>query len=260
MRVAYPLLPRHPSSPLQPPFSSSFSPLGPNPQSQPQALTPTHLFLPIISTSRSPLSECDYNLHKSNSTYLSDVDVSRANLCALLFGSRLALRPTTAITTITSSSSLPFIIVILGGVQCVFRKEISPYQAYDIWTRVFSWDEKWMYVVSHFVVPGVFRGRGRGRGRGEEDGDGSEGKEGAKKSVFATCVSRVVFKQGRVTVPPGRMLGECGLLGVDGMGAGNDVEERRCRDLEKAQLKCGWDAVHEAFDPDIRVVLERFMG
>jgi hypothetical protein len=43
------------------------------------------LLLPAITSSRSPLTECDINLHKSNSTYFSDLDISRSNLVMLLF-------------------------------------------------------------------------------------------------------------------------------------------------------------------------------
>ncbi|PYI09551.1 hypothetical protein BO78DRAFT_404788 [Aspergillus sclerotiicarbonarius CBS 121057] len=214
----------------------------------PSTLHPTHLFLPTISTTRSPLSECDYNMHKSNSTYFTDVDISHANLRCLLFGSRLSVRP----------ASPESIIMILGGVQCVFRREIKPYQGYEIWSRVFSWDGKWMYLVSHFVERGVFEPGFVG------DGDGKEGEgdnEMMRKKVFATCVSRYVFKQGRRTYPPERMLRECGLLGKRAVSPGTEeIEERRRRDLDKAQLKLGWDAVHEAFEGNVRAALGRYMS
>ncbi|OOF93383.1 hypothetical protein ASPCADRAFT_508541 [Aspergillus carbonarius ITEM 5010] len=212
--------------------------------SQTHPFNPTHLFHPTITTTRSPLSECDYNIHKSNSTYFTDIDISHATLRARLFGSRVSLRP-------VSASS---IIMILGGVQCVFRREIKPYQGYELWSRVLSWDGKWIYLVSHFVERG-----GDDDGGVKEEEDLKEEKK-KKKMVFATSVSRYVFKQGRRTYPPERMIRECGLLEkravtpgteeleVDVGDLGKKIEERRCRDLEKAQLRMGWDAVHEAFE------------
>ena len=41
----------------------------------------------------------------------------------------------------------------LGGVTCTFKRELKPYRKYEIWTRVLSWDEKWVYVISHIVKP-----------------------------------------------------------------------------------------------------------
>ncbi|KAK1144819.1 hypothetical protein N8T08_004831 [Aspergillus melleus] len=106
-------------------------------------LHPTHLFLPAIHRTRSPASECDYNIHKSNSTYFTDLDISRGNLSLLLFSQGLSFRP-----------SHHHAVMILSGVQCVFRREIKPYQGYEVWSRVMSWDEKWVYIVSHFVERG----------------------------------------------------------------------------------------------------------
>ncbi|PYH92159.1 hypothetical protein BO71DRAFT_485678 [Aspergillus ellipticus CBS 707.79] len=202
------------------------------PPPQPPAPNSPPIFHPTITKTLSPLSECDYNLHKSNSTYFTDIDVSRATLCARLFGSRIAVLP---------SSSPTAIRIVLGGVQCVFRHEIRPYQGYEVWSRVVSWDEKWFYVGSWFVEGIGIGGRREGEGNGE----------GKDETVFAACVSRYVFKRGRVTYPPGRMLGECGLLG----GLGEEIEERRKRDLEKARLTRGWDVVYEAFEGGGRVAL-----
>lgn len=36
------------------------------------------------------------------------------------------------------------------------------------------------------------------------------------------------------------------------------IEERRKRDLDAAQLKLGWDAVHNAFDGDVTMALGRY--
>ncbi|PLB52523.1 hypothetical protein P170DRAFT_402763 [Aspergillus steynii IBT 23096] len=230
-----------------------------------QNLQPNHLFLPAIHRTRSPLSECDYNIHKSNSTYFTDLDISRGNLSLLLFSQGLSFR-------LCETKA----VMILSGVQCLFRREIRPYQGYEVWSRVMSWDEKWVFVVSHFVERGVFKEGGRVlqgddisvsiSTSGSGSGGKSEGigKDDAQKKVFASAVSRYVFKQGRRTFPPREMLVKCGLLPKgDGESEEDrklmeDIEQRRRRDLEAAQLKMGWEAVHNSFDGDVSRVLGRY--
>ncbi|PLN77792.1 hypothetical protein BDW42DRAFT_196286 [Aspergillus taichungensis] len=216
-------------------------------------LHPTHLFLPAIHRTRSPATECDYNLHKSNSTYFTDLDISRGSLSLVLFSRCLSFRPSEANHTAA---------MILSGVQCVFRREIKPYQGYEVWTRVMAWDEKWLYLVSHFVE----RGKGGPRACVLQGGDksvvvGDLGRKkdegGQKKKVFASSVSRYVFKQGRKTVAPEAILLQCGLLPGRGEELWGVIEKRRKRDVGAAQLKRGWDAVHEAFE-EVDVALGRY--
>lgn len=229
------------------------------------SLTPDCLFLPAISSNRSPLSECDYNIHKSNSTYFTDVDISRANLCCVLFGNHVSAFP-----------GPDSIGVVLGGMQCVFKREIKPYQPYEIWSRVMTWDEKWLYVVSHFVEKGVFYPetyllRNRLWSTGKTSSREAT-KEKPQRKVFASIVSRYVFKRGRLTCAPTKMLENCGLLprqlSKETPIAKEDhaithsrdtIEQRRQRDLPAAQLHLGWDAVHEAFNGHTKTALGRYM-
>ncbi|PGH14886.1 hypothetical protein AJ79_02748 [Helicocarpus griseus UAMH5409] len=236
-------------------------------------LRPECLFLPTINRTRAPLTECDYNIHKSNSTYFTDIDISRGNLSLLLFTQCLSFRP-------TPEAGNAFLV--LSGVQCVFRKEIRPYEPYEVWSRVFSWDEKWLYVVTHFVKRGAFRPREfclqqKGKNKGVDwagvqaavaasssSPSGAQNEQVLKK-VFASAVSRFVFKQGRKTMPPEKMFMQCGLLPAKGEENGVEaaqgrltwdvIEERRRRNLEAAQLKLGWDAVHATFEGDVPVAL-----
>ncbi|KAJ5104966.1 hypothetical protein NUU61_002313 [Penicillium alfredii] len=210
-------------------------------------LSPECLFLPAIHRTRSPLTECDYNIHKSNSTYFTDLDISRGNLSLILFSQLLSFCP-------TSDTA----VMILSGVQCVFRKEIKPYQPYEVWSRVMSWDEKWIYIVSHFVERGKFQPREyyfQGvASEATQRGGPSSKNQLCKGNVFASAVSRYVFKQDRRTFPPEAMLVKCGLLPArDGAeeATWRSIEDRRRRDLDAAQLNLGWDAVHEAFDGKI---------
>lgn len=47
-------------------------------------LTSRHLFMPSILDTRPTLLECDFNLHKSNSTYFTDLDIARSHLSGIL--------------------------------------------------------------------------------------------------------------------------------------------------------------------------------
>ncbi|KAL7275242.1 hypothetical protein RUND412_001830 [Rhizina undulata] len=144
---------------------------------------PTHLFSPITSTSRSPLYECDLNLHKSNSTYFSDLDIARTHLMCHLIKKSLSAR---------RSRNEPQLYVALAGVTCLFRREIKPFEKYEISTRLLAWDGKWVWVVSHFVSM-------------------KKSKDG-KRKIFASALSKYVFKCGRQTIKPEVVFMESGLL------------------------------------------------
>ncbi|KAH7140045.1 hypothetical protein B0J13DRAFT_447991 [Dactylonectria estremocensis] len=203
-------------------------------------LNPRYLFLPAISSTRSPLLECDYNMHKSNSTYFTDMDISRGNLSLILF--RKLFNP---------FPGPGQFMMILGAAQCVWRKEILPYQPYELWTRVLSWDEKWIYLVSHFVKPGFFQPTEylmQSNPRVSRKSSKKEVPRDRQKAVYASSVARYVFKNQKRTVPPEQVLRDCGLLPED-EEALKEVERLRLRCLDAAQLKCGWDTVHDLFEP-----------
>lgn len=118
--------------------------------------------------------------------------------------------------------------VRLGGVSCQFRKEIKPYEKFEVWTRVLCWDRKWIYVICHFVKPGVVRPKSyilqpwrRGRRQkdpGAENNGNANGNATANpapsphRAIFATGISKYVFKKGRLTIPPERVLQASKLL------------------------------------------------
>jgi hypothetical protein len=147
-----------------------------------------------------------------------------------------------------------------------------------MWTRVLSWDEKWIYFVSHFVVKGkvvpecVLQG-GKGKGKGKE-------KKMEPKHVFASSIARYVFKDftdGSKTIPPREVLMECNLLpkelGPSDVGSGGKketlddlqaqpIKAKESLEMEEeepylaiAQMKAGWDAVHGLFWSDKEEVL-----
>ncbi|KAG9250818.1 uncharacterized protein F5Z01DRAFT_340805 [Emericellopsis atlantica] len=169
---------------------------------------PHHVFLPAVSTTRSPLMEIDFNLHKSNSTFFTDLDVSRAYLSGVLLG-----------PLFLHGIDGQRCNMIVGNVACSFRREIKPYRPYETWTRIASWDEKWIYMVTHFVEKRTDRPARcallpETKTVLDEKPTVSEGQKG-DRIVFASAVTQFVCKKGRMTVPPARALAECGLIQVE---------------------------------------------
>ncbi|KAI1163048.1 capsule polysaccharide biosynthesis protein [Nemania serpens] len=180
--------------------------------------TPDKLFYPVKTSTHVTLLEVDYNIHKSNSTYFADLDISRTHLVGhLLSRGLLALNrnATTGVVPDPSDPSRPArgkFNVVLGSVQCSFKRELAPYERYEMWSRILSWDRKWLYVATHFVERGAVT-------------PGSTPEDWGKK-IYASAISKYVFKLGRLTVHPAAIIGASGLLPerpggwVDESGAG----------------------------------------
>lgn len=161
--------------------------------------------------------------------------------------------------------------LIVGAVSCTFKREIECYRRYEMSTKIASWDEKWIYMVTHFVErdsakpwPGFLQGVPC------EKEPEDQVVRPQRRGVFASAITRMVFKRGRVTVPPTRALEECGLLLDMGAQAGScgtegvetdileELETQRKNNLSIVQLKQGWDKVHGLFNEQ-QNVLGRFM-
>ncbi|KAK8909744.1 hypothetical protein QC760_002432 [Botrytis cinerea] len=172
----------------------------------PAELGPASLFLPIINPSHSTLWECDYNAHKSNSTYFSDLDVTRAHLVACLLQPGIdALRNNKKTGLVLDANGKKMRGrwgIILGGTSCSFRKEVAPYGSYEMWSRLLCWDKKWIYIVTHFVKKGKVKPKGYVLGDGswfggrnarfvaqEEEADNIE-----EKYILATGISVISFE------------------------------------------------------------------
>ncbi|PYH86091.1 hypothetical protein BO82DRAFT_360964 [Aspergillus uvarum CBS 121591] len=149
----------------------------------------------LVTECANPIIECDYNLHKSNSTFFSDLDINRTQLMMAHFKHVIS---TSCMPSVTNRKRP--LLMAMGGVSCLFHREVKPLQRYEVWSRVLAWDEKWVYVVSYFVKKGALASDGSIRG----DPDA--------KFVLASGLARYVFKEGRVTVKPEGVLRECGLL------------------------------------------------
>ncbi|KAI0206703.1 capsule polysaccharide biosynthesis protein [Astrocystis sublimbata] len=166
--------------------------------------TPDKLFQPVKTETHVTLLEVDYNVHKSNSTYFADLDVSRTHLVGHLLASGCAALSNNAVTKLVMNPSDPSkpakgaFNVLLGGVQCSFKKELKPYQRFEMWSRILSWDRKWMYIVTHYVEKGAVK-------------SGSKPEDWEKK-IHASAVSKYVFKIGRLTVHPATLIGASNML------------------------------------------------
>lgn len=204
----------------------------------PKPIARAQLFAPIVTHSWNSPLDCDYNFHKSNSTYFKDLDVSRAHYVGALIRTglrRLNSGDTEGLSSVSQDldtttpkgkKKVPKgYIIALGAVACSFRKEIKPLARFEVWTRLLSWDDKWIYVVSHIVRPGVLRPKGYHLQPWKEhstswfSGKGSKRKvkadptpEQLRSAVYATSIAKYVCKNGRKTVPPTVLLERSRLL------------------------------------------------
>jgi len=182
---------------------------------------PDKLFHYSICQSHAALYDIDYNLHKSNSTYFADLDISRAHLAGHLLARGAQALGENAKTKLVWDPRNPTepakgsFAVMLGAAHTTFKREIKPYQPYEIWTRVLSWDQKWFYMVSYFVVKGAVKPRSWDASPSTSFGPTrfTQSKPADwEKSVFAVSVSKYVFKIGRLSVHPAIVMGASGLL------------------------------------------------
>lgn len=168
--------------------------------------------------------DCDFNIHKSNSTYFADFDIARSHLVPLLCGGGIRKIRQRLLKDKDRFG------IMLGSVHCSFRKEIKPLQGYEIWTRLLAWDKKWLYLVSHVVERGAVQPRGytfqpwrssrarkpkestSGTGKGEEANSKEAKPATAHPKIFASSIAKYVFKHNRLTVPPTQILEAGGLI------------------------------------------------
>ncbi|KAF2755528.1 hypothetical protein EJ05DRAFT_513033 [Pseudovirgaria hyperparasitica] len=181
-------------------------------------IPPGSLFEPAITSTRTSLWETDFNLHKSNSTYFSDLDISRTHYMVALLRTGIYASRDPAFDDGTSG---PRASMALGGVSCHFKREIKPFVKYEIWTRLLSWDRKWIYLVSHIVKAGVVRPKhytlqpgkkAKLAGKREEEESLEERKERIRGALYATSISKYVVKKGRLTIPAETVLEHSKLL------------------------------------------------
>ncbi|KAF4258646.1 hypothetical protein KXW98_001573 [Aspergillus fumigatus] len=135
---------------------------------------------------RAPIMEIDVNMHKSNSTYFSDLDVSRTALVnsLLMKGSAFLEK------RLQKQGKRGLLHFVLGGVYTSFKREIPAYMKYEVQSHIASYDEKWIYIVTYFLQPRTGK-----KASAETDED-------RRKRLLAVSISKYVLKKGRYTVPP----------------------------------------------------------
>ncbi|KAK7937715.1 uncharacterized protein PG986_014583 [Apiospora aurea] len=165
------------------------------------------LFRHNTHSSRAILLDLDINMHKSNSTFFADADVSRAALLTTLLSDALAARGGA--------------LFALAGTQCKFLREIRPLQTYTVASQILTWTDKAFYTATYFVSP---RRGDAAAVCGLKGGPAAVLKDDRlRRKVFAIMVSKYVFKAGRATVEPAAVFGAAGLLLSDG---GKDVRAK----------------------------------
>lgn len=150
------------------------------------------------------LLETDYNIHKSNSTYFADMDHSRTSAVTPLYtpGAGIVskeLDAEIAAAAIAEGKPAPKkklpMFIALGATYCSFKREIKPLQRFELRSHVAAWDEKWMYIVTVFLIA-----------------DKKKGAKKGDKTVAAIGLSKYCIKKGRLTVPIERVFRASGLL------------------------------------------------
>ncbi|KAK7962608.1 uncharacterized protein PG986_003433 [Apiospora aurea] len=201
------------------------------------ALGPAHIFQPLITSSTAQLMEIDFNLHKTNSSYFSDLDIARGHLVCTLFSEAIAYMRGGTTAWSSSASRKPMFGFALGATSCSFKKEIKPYEEYEMWSKILSWDEKWIYIATHFVRKGAAKPKSyslypqQNRGTASEEETYDETAVDTNKAIFATAISKCVFKSGRKTVAPELMMQIAGLLPTPPSGTAN--EKRSAEELDE---------------------------
>jgi hypothetical protein len=103
------------------------------------------------------------------------------------------------------------LLIALGSVACFFHREVVPYKQYEIWTKLLTWDRKWMYIVSYFVEAGVFKPeefflqpwkKPKSSLKNMDDESVEEKRKRIRGKVLATSIASYVVKKGRLTIPP----------------------------------------------------------
>ncbi|KAL2132504.1 hypothetical protein VTI74DRAFT_3723 [Chaetomium olivicolor] len=215
-KIQKPLIPK-------PPSSSSLA--------QAAAARPV-LFKYHSSSSRTALAELDINIHKSNSTFFADADISRAELLTRLLSQGLA----------TAGPNSAPVVPLLAAVQCSFKREIGPFQAYDVSSRILAWNDRSLFVITYFLKPG-FKLPPDVEVAG---GPGAVLRDASlRRAVFAVMLSKYVCKAGRETVAPTVVLEAAGLLVSEGPANKKDYTALLAADDVEKALKSGMQYVCE---------------
>lgn len=83
-------------------------------------------------------NDLDFNMHMNNGRYLTVMDLGRFDLVL-----RAGL-----LQIMMKQKSVP----ILGSATIRYRLPLTPFQSYELHTRIVSWDNKWAYMEQRFII------------------------------------------------------------------------------------------------------------
>jgi len=154
------------------------------------------LFQPEIISSHVSPAEIDFNMHKSNSTYFTDLDISRIKLVGRIMApawplDRMHVEYKGRDGEMKRERVKGRPALALGATCTSFKREMKVLARYDVESRILGWDSRWLYIGSWFVS--------RKGGKG-------------KKQLFASSLSKYIVKKGRITVRPEQFLTESGWI------------------------------------------------
>jgi len=127
---------------------------------------------PHIWKARAGFLDIDLNLHMNNSSYLYAMELARWHLCGIC-----------GLLGIVFKKKWMFLI---GSQSIRFRHQIGPFEVYHVRSQMVYWDEKWMYILQHFINP-------------------TTGK------VYAEGLVRAMLRESKRNVPTQEMLTSMGL-------------------------------------------------
>lgn len=182
----------------------------------------------------------DFNLHKSNSTYFTDLDIARSKLIGRILApawpmDNMFIEYTGRDGTPRRERVKGSPAIILGATYTSFKREMSAYTKYNVKSRVLGWDSRWLYIGSWFI-----------------------GRKG--KRLHACSLSKYILKKGRITVRPELFLAEAGWiparqdpLAVDKVNTAIGAAESWGWDEIEAHRQQGMAIVNGWADTDLRL-------
>lgn len=135
--------------------------------------------------------ECDiFGLHKNNASYFTELDLARTE--TVLYALHRYFRG-----RIQRNEKYAF--VPLASITNHFLKEIKPFQKYSIETKIVAWNDSSLLTISLFLI------------KAENTPSSKKFIYNNNKRVAAISIAKLVFKNGRQTVPPIEIITEAGV-------------------------------------------------
>lgn len=105
---------------------------------------PIQLFDTAVLRLRVLPNDLDLNGHVNNGRYFTLADLGRLDFVIRTGAARVAI----------ANRAIP----VIGDAVAKFRKDLKPFQRYDLQTRLLGWDDKWTFVEQRFVSGGRVAG------------------------------------------------------------------------------------------------------